>query len=136
MHRTALDGYLARPPSNGKLAEAVDEPLLLHHREVAFPRRTAVVIPHRPAHLFVVHLLAPVGLHPAPRSSELEGVAHLEDAVGVADPADDSRVVVLVVKQVPYEDVQRRKGDLGRVLTRPTSLALDVALDVRPMSRG
>jgi hypothetical protein len=113
---------------NSQFSETVDEPLLLHHGQVAFPARAAVVIPHGPAHLFVVHLLAAVGLHQAPRPRELEGVAHLEDAVSVADPADDTRVVVAVVEQVPDENVERGERNFGGVLPRPAPLALDAAL--------
>ena len=73
-------------------------------------------------HLLVVHLLAAVRLHPAPRLGEVDRVGDLEDALRLADPADDPRVVEVVVQHVPDEDVERREGDLGRVLPRPPSL--------------
>ena len=55
--------------------------------------------------------------------SEIHRVGDLEDAQRLADPADDPRVVVVVVQHVPDEDVERRERNLGRVLSRPPSLA-------------
>ena len=133
MDGTVLQRDLAGPPTDRQLAEAVDQPLLLDHGQVAFPARAAVVVAHGPAHLLVVHLFASVGLHQAPRASELERVGHLEDAVRVADPADDLGVVEPVVQQVPDEDVEGRERNLGRVLSWATALALDP--DFRSRSR-
>ena len=57
----------------------VVESLLLDHGEVALPALplTAVVIPHGPGHLLVVHLLRPVRLHPTPRLGKLQRVRYL-----------------------------------------------------------
>ena len=51
----------------------VIETLLLDHGEVALPALplTAVMVPHGPGHLLIVHLLRPVGLHPTPRLGKL-----------------------------------------------------------------
>ena len=97
MNLTIFEGHFTGPPSYGQLSEPVDQPLLFDHGQVALPARAAVMVPHGPAHLFVVHLFAPVGLHPAPGPGKLHGVAHLEDAVALIDPADDPGVVGLVV---------------------------------------
>ena len=60
-------------------ASPVEEPLLLDHGEVPLPALLlrAVVVAHRPGHLLVVHLLAPVHLHPTPRPGKLGGACHL-----------------------------------------------------------
>ena len=71
----------------------VDQPLFLDHGQVSFSTGTAVVVAHGSAHLLVVHLLASVGLHLAPGSGKLHGVAHLEDPVGLTHPADYPRIV-------------------------------------------
>ena len=57
----------------------VAETLLLDHSEVALPALpvTAVMIPHGPGHLLIVHLLRPVGLHPTPRLGKLQRVRYL-----------------------------------------------------------
>ncbi len=41
----------------------------------------AVVVPHCPGHLLVVHLLGAVGLHHPPGAGELGRVGNLEDAL-------------------------------------------------------
>ena len=55
--------------------------------------------------------------------SEVHRVGDLEDAQRLADPADDPRVVVVIVQHVPDEDVERRQRNLGRVLSRPPALS-------------
>ena len=56
-----------------KLVLPVAQTLLLDHGEVALPALplTAVMVPHGPGHLLIVHLLRPVGLHPTPRLGKL-----------------------------------------------------------------
>ena len=57
----------------------VAETLLLDHGEVTLPALplTAVMIPHGPGHLLIVHLLRPIGFHPTPRLGELQCVCYL-----------------------------------------------------------
>ena len=57
----------------------VAETLLLDHSEVALPALplTAVMIPHGPGHLLIVHLLRPVGLHPTPRLGKLNSTCKI-----------------------------------------------------------
>ena len=105
MNLTVFQRYFARPPTNGQFTESVHEPLLLDHGQVALTTWASVVVSHCPTHLLVVHFFAPVRLHPAPRSRKLQRVADLEDAVSLADPADDPRVVRPVVEQIPDEYV-------------------------------
>ena len=52
-------------PVQGEFSEAVDEPLLLYHGQVALPALllAAVVVPHRPRHLERGDLLAAHGAH-------------------------------------------------------------------------
>lgn len=114
------------PPVDGQLAKLVDQPLLFDHGQVALPSLVLVpvVVAHGPRHLLVVHLLAAVGLHATPRLGELGGVADLEDARRLVDPADDLGVVGVVVEHVPDENVEGRQWDLGSVLPGATTLAL------------
>ena len=133
---TILECNFSRPPTNGQLAKSIDQPFLLDHGQVAFSTGTPVMIPHGSAHLLVVHLFASVQLHPAPRPGKLHRVAHLEDAVTVADPADDARVVVPVVQQVSDEDVERGQRNFGGVLSRTTPFTLDSSFHSDPLYSG
>ena len=68
-----------------KLCLPVAQTLLLDHGEVALPALplTAVMVPHGPGHLLIVHLLRPVGLHPTPRLGKLQCVCYLEERLAV-----------------------------------------------------
>ena len=125
-----FDVDLLRPPVDGKLAEPVEQPLLLHHGQVAFATLldAAVVVPHGPGQLLVVHLYSSIRLHQAPRAGKIVGVVHPEDAVGLVDPADHARVVEPVVQQVPNKDVDRRKWNLRCMLPRSASFSASVTL--------
>ena len=50
---------LGRPPIDGQLSKPVDQTFLLDHAYVTLPPLLlfSVMIPHRPAHLLIVHLL-------------------------------------------------------------------------------
>ena len=116
---------LRRPPVDGQLAKSVDQPLFLDHGQVAFPALllVAVVVPHGPAHLLVVHGLRPVGLHLAPGPGKVACVIDLEHAGDLVDPADDLGIVGAVVQHVPDENIERGEGDLGLMFPRPAALS-------------
>lgn len=127
---TTFDVDLLWPPVDGKLAESVEQPLLLHHGQVAFATLldAAVVVPHGPGQLLVVHLDAAIRLHQSPRACKVVGVVHPEDAVGLVYPADHAWVVEPVVQQVSNKDIDRRKRNLRRMLTRSASFSASVTL--------
>ena len=62
-----------------KLVLPVAQTLLLDHGEVPLPALplAAVVVPHGPGHLLIVHLLRPVGLHLTPRLGKLNSTCKI-----------------------------------------------------------
>jgi len=88
-------GHLLLSPVSSQLPKLVVESFLFDHSKMTLPALalTAVVVAHRPRHLLVVHLLAPIRLHTTPRLRKLRRARHLKAASSLVHPGNGGGVV-------------------------------------------